>query len=1443
MSGFNTGLRKLVCFLPLLLILSAFAVPVDAQEACYQYRPSAGCCYPWGAWRADHESAWEEWKQRFNNSPEKSGCSAGRLYDIQSIVSKSSSPPYAPVYVTARTSPTGPFNQLSCGITWSRVCPAMHYVSPDPPPEAECGPSCNDVGDPINPASGAVTHSETDISVAVLSALEFRRHYNSADKSSSALGSSWRHSYSRRIEEVPWQWRYRAHNPTRDSPFYTSQVAACTTGFNQIKSQVAAWATATSTLVNGACKITHNGVYLGTLPIHFNDPLPPDRTWGTIGYNAIRDDGRRIHFSLQDGILVAPPGVTERLEKTSTGYVLLDSNDSAETYDTNGTLLSIRSRSDVQLQLNYDSVGRLIEAKDNFGHQIGLVYGTQGELANVTDAASNETHFQYDSQKKLIGVTHRDGSSREYQYQHALHPDVLTGLKDENGTLLSSWDYDSQRRAISTQEAGGANAVALVYNSNGSVTTTDALGAVRVFTFGRVGERNRITSISGSKCPTCVEQAATSYDHAGFVANRTDYNGIITKYVNDPLRGLQTSRTEAFGTARARTITTEWHATYHVPTQIDTSTGRKVDTHDAKGNVLTKTTLDTTTSESRTSTYTYNSFGQVLTADGPRTDVSDVTTYTYYTCTTGFECGQIQTITNALGHITTYNTYNAHGQPLTITDPNDVVTTLTYDLRQRLTSRTVGSELTSFDYWPTGLLKEATLPDGSYLEYTYDAAHRLTDINDSEGNRIHYTLDAMGNRTAEEVFDPSNALTQTRTRVFDTLNHLQQKIGAAGGPSVTTTFGYDNNGNQTDIDAPLGRSTDQTYDELNRLTQVTDPAGGITKYGYNALDQLISVTDPRNKVTTYTYNALGDLKQQISPDTGTTTNTYDSAGNLQTRTDARGKEGTYTYDALNRVTTLTYPDQTISYVYDTGTDQKGRLTQVSDNSGSTAWAYDAVGRVLSRQQIMSSITKSLGYAFDSAGRLQTMTLPSGNTIDYGYTDGKMTSLTLNGSTTILSNVLYQPFGPTAGWTWGSSTLSVREYDADGKITDLDSAGLKTYDYDDAFRITDITDATDPNMSQSYGYDLLDRLTNATGSSLNQSWTYDANGNRLTEGGSISSTYSVSTTSNRLNSVSGSLTKTYSYDAAGNITSDGTATFTYDNAGRMVSATKAGVPAAYSINALGQRVKKTVLGTSTYFVYDEAGHLVGEYDNSGALIQETVWLGDIPVALLKPNGSGVGVFYVHTDHLNTPRRISRPSDNAIVWRWDSDPFGTTAVNEDPDGDSTLFAYNLRFPGQYYDAESGLHYNYYRDYDPVTGRYVQSDPIGLRGGLNTYAYVKSNPLSRIDPFGLDDRAEPRPCIGCWPFPPPTTRPPGGWWEEEFAKDVWDGAKNIGKAIKDWCTDSAEECKQKCDVAYQTQISVCGMFRDKRARQQCYENAMALYSDCLAKCGRGESPEPGE
>ena len=257
----------------------------------------------------------------------------------------------------------------------------------------------------------------------------------------------------------------------------------------------------------------------------------------------------------------------------------------------------------------------------------------------------------------------------------------------------------------------------------------------------------------------------------------------------------------------------------------------------------------------------------------------------------------------------------------------------------------------------------------------------------------------------------------------------------------------------------------------------------------------------------------------------------------------------------------------------------------------------------------------------------------------------------------------------------------------------------------------------------------------------QSHDYDTPGSYAMAPGLT--TVGLSTTSNRVSDTTGVLSRSYQYDAAGNVTSWGAVTFAYNNANRMKSSTQGGVTSSYVYNALGQRIGKTSGGVTTLFVYDEAGHLIGEYTGAGALIEETVYLGDIPVVTLRPKaGGGVDIYYVHADHLNTPRRISRPADNIIVWRWNSDPFGAALALQDPDGDSQTFTYNLRFPGQYFDAESGLSYNYFRDYDSAIGRYVESDPVGLAGGsYSTYTYVRDNPIANNDPLGLAS------CDGRW------------------------------------------------------------------------------------------------
>jgi RHS repeat-associated protein len=199
----------------------------------------------------------------------------------------------------------------------------------------------------------------------------------------------------------------------------------------------------------------------------------------------------------------------------------------------------------------------------------------------------------------------------------------------------------------------------------------------------------------------------------------------------------------------------------------------------------------------------------------------------------------------------------------------------------------------------------------------------------------------------------------------------------------------------------------------------------------------------------------------------------------------------------------------------------------------------------------------------------------------------------------------------------------------------------------------------------------------------------------------------------------------SYDAAGNVATLFSETLSYNDAGHAASFP--GVQWLY--NALGERVSTSITGVgATIFVYDEARHLLGEYDGSGNLIQETVWMGDVPVATLRPSANGIAIYYVHSDHLNTPRKVSQPSTNALAWRWDPAPFGITASTAAPDenpaglGD---FEYDLEFPGQFYDGITV--WNNSRDYLPQFGAYLESDPIGLAGGsYSTYAYVRENPI---------------------------------------------------------------------------------------------------------------------
>jgi RHS repeat-associated protein len=1033
------------------------------------------------------------------------------------------------------------------------------------------------------------------------------------------------------------------------------------------------------------------------------------------------------------GVYISLSGAAIHVQQSGTNWTATLKDGRSEIYNSAGQLIQLINPGGLITTLTYNSNNQLMSVSSPFGQALQFSYNTSNQLQQLIDPAGQFVTYGYGANNNLTSVTYQDATTRTYAYANSTFLNNLTGIVDESKNQFLTVQYDATTgAATSAQQAGGAQAVTLTYSANGAIAK-DALGATHTYTFtSDANYAPRVTALSINSLNQTFAVPAGATDPQRRVTQSVDANGNIATYAYDA--NHLTSKTEASGSAVARTTSYQYLSTLSaLPTLITEPLRQTSFTYYAgTNNVETKTVTDTTVTPNvvRTWTYTYDSYGRVLTAKGPRTDLNSTTTYAYYTCTTGSQCGQIETITNAVGQVTTFNTYNAYGQPLTITDPNGVVTTLTYDARQRVKSREIGTETTEYSYYPTGLLETVTLPDSSTITYAYDGAHRLTDITDSLGNHAHYTLDAMGNHTADNIYDPSATLRRTHTRVINALNELYQDIDAADTPAVTTTFGYDNNGNQTSSDAPLSRNTTKAFDALNRLDEITDPKSGITKVTYNARDDVASIIDPRNFTTSYTHDGFDEVTKLASPDSGTSSNTYDSGGNLKTTTDARGAVGTYTYDALNRVTQLAYTDQTIKYTYDAGTNGKGHLTGASDANHSMSWSYDSHGRVTGKGQTVASITKSVGYSYTNADMTSLVT-PSGQTITYGYTNHRISSISING-TTLLSGVTYFPFGPVSAWTWGNATPVSRTYNTDGQVSQITTAGdVFTFGYDNALRITSIVDTESYVALSPVGYDALDRLSSATNSGAAYGWTYDANGNTLTLSGPTATTSTPSTSSNRLISTAGALARTYSYDAAGNTASYTGFSFTFNQRGRMSSATTAAGATDYVYNALGQLIQKYGAGGTTLLVYDEAGHLLGEYSSTGALIQETVWMDDTPVGTLRPNGSAISIYYVHTDHLNSPLAITQPTTHALMWFWGIG--GTGSPKQNPLNQGT-FVYNLRYPGQYYQAETGLYYNYFRDYDPQTGRYLESDPIGLRAGVNTYTYVHENPINNTDPLGL-------------------------------------------------------------------------------------------------------------
>jgi YD repeat-containing protein len=921
-----------------------------------------------------------------------------------------------------------------------------------------------------------------------------------------------------------------------------------------------------------------------------------------------RNNGSYEPFTLTGGVWTPQANISGRLEQLMNGNTpsgwrySAAAGDLVETYDVAGNLVSITNSTGLTQTLSYDGNSRLAAVMDHFGRTLTFTYDGAGRVATMTDPAGGVFTYAYDANANLVSVTYPDTKTRGYVYENATFKHALTGIVDEKGARFATYTYDAQSRATSSEHAGAVDHVGV--SSVGGVVT-DGLGASRTFTFKDVLGVTKNSGITGAACPDCGP-AARTFDVNGNVTARTDWNGNRTNYTFDLTRNLETSRTEGLTaagatTAATRTIKTQWHSTYRLPTGIaepfrittmvygDAGAANPGD----RGSLLSMTfqaTTDangslgfaaTTAGAPRSWTFTYDARGMLLTADGPRLDVSDVTTFTYYAPDDADigKRGNLATVTNALGQVTTYDAYDLHGRPTSTTDANGVVSTLTYDARGRMLTSTVAGATKAYAYDGVGQLTGVTLPDGSTVSYAYDDAHRMKEMQDAAGNRAVYTYDAMSNLTHLDVYDAGAQLIRTHGWTYNNLGQKTQELDSAG---HITAFTYDPEGNVTGVTDAVGQTTTRLYDALQRVIRVTEPGGAQTNLVLNGLNQVLSVSDPRGVVTTRTYDGLGNLLTNTSPDTGTTTYVYDVAGNLSSKTDARAKATTFAYDALNRMTHVTdAAGGESALVYDTGTNAIGRLSNITDVAGTRAFAYDARGRVTMEQRAVTMAYASLGlttqYAYDEADRVTDITLPSGRAIAYARDVlGQVTKVTTTsgGTTTVLADqIVHPPFGAAtsavgvdgAALNWGQ--------DMDGRVANYTTGSdARTLSYDAAGRLTGVS--TGAGSLATYGYDARGRVTSASGPPGAFAYAYDASGNltsRNTAGTATAFTYAAN--GNRLVSASGGLTTTYTHDAAGNMTGDGERELSYDARGRLVEVRMGGARTRYVIDTFGHRVAR------------------------------------------------------------------------------------------------------------------------------------------------------------------------------------------------------------------------------------------------------------------------------